>query len=131
MTVFDVYDSVTVAELKIKWLQDANLQELCTSLFPLKACLSHESLLQNDYPLFVGYTYIGRRHTDKMLFAFVNNLQGSVAQAKRIGRLDAVYKCDVTQLKLRMTASDIKERSDPQITHPTAMELAFQQAKRK
>ena len=126
MVVFDVYDNKKVDELREKWMQDAAIRKICSSIFPIKACLSDETILPNSYTLYAEYTYIGCR--DGMFFAFINDEKRTVSQAKRLGSLTAIHRCNIPLLKQRIEASLQKEKIE---TPPTAMEIAFQQAKRK
>ena len=126
MAVFDVYDNKKVDELRETLMQDGAIRKICSSVFPLKACLSDETILHNGYTLYAEYTYIGCR--DGILFAFINDAKRSVSQAKRLGSLTAIYRCNIHTLKQRVEASLQKEKIE---TPPTAMEIAFQQAKRK
>lgn len=126
MAVFDVYDSKTVEEITANLMKNEATQKICSSVFPIKACLSDETILANNYMLYADYTYIGCR--DNVLFAFVNNETRSTKQAKRLGSLTAIYRCNIHALRQRVEASLAKEHIE---APPTAMEIAFQQAKRR
>lgn len=80
----------------MKLQEDVSIQRIALDVGACDGLLETERELEDRYPVYGGYSYIGQRG-DVMFWFSCNLMQGTVGEIKRLGRLDHVYLYDIVE----------------------------------